>query len=94
MVIQSLLVVVLTAVGVLSLPIEGRLWRAGRISDRTMAILVVGRAPVGVFLFGLIQGYAAPLVLGTTALVTVPGVALYWVVLAGIREQALSRRRS
>jgi hypothetical protein len=90
---QGLLVVFLIAVGVLSLPIEARLWRRGLLSDRTMAMSAVGRMPVLVFLYGLIQGYGWPFILGTTALVLVPAIALYRTVFDLIREQAALRRQ-
>jgi hypothetical protein len=38
------LLIVLVAVA--SRPLEVRLWRAGRISDRTVTILVLGRFPI------------------------------------------------
>jgi hypothetical protein len=90
---QGPLVVFLIAIGALSLPIEARLWRRGLLSDRTLAISVVGRMPVLVFLYGLIQGYSWPFILGTTALVLVPALALYRTVFGLIREQAALRRQ-
>jgi hypothetical protein len=90
--VQGPLVVLLIALGVLSLPIEARLWRRGLLSDRTIAISVVGRVPVLVFLYGLIQGSSWPFILGTTALVLVPALALYRTVFDVIREQAAARR--
>ncbi len=89
---QGLLVVLLIAVGALSLPIEARLWRRGLMSDRTLAMSVVGRAPVLVFLFGLIEGSSLPFILGTTALVLLPALALYRTVFDLIHEQAKARR--
>jgi hypothetical protein len=90
---QGLLVVLLIAVGALSLPIEARLWRRGLLSDRTIAISIVGRMPVLVFLYGLIQGYGWLFILGTTALVLLPTLALYRTVFDLIREQATLQRR-
>lgn len=89
---QGPVVVLLIAAGALSLPIEARLWRRGLLSDRTMAISVVGRLPVLVFLYGVIQGSSWPFVLGTTALVLVPALALYRTVYDSVREQAALRR--
>lgn len=88
---QGPLVVLLIAVGALSLPIEARLWRRGLLSDRTIAMSVVGRMPVLVFLYGLIQGSSWPFILGTTALVLVPALALYRFTFDFIREQATLR---
>jgi hypothetical protein len=84
---QGLLVVLLIAVGALSLPIEARLWRRGLLSDRTIAISIVGRMPALVFLYGLIQGYGWLFILGTTALVLLPTLALYRYTLDFVREQ-------
>jgi hypothetical protein len=89
---QGPLVVLLIAVGVLSLPIEARLWRRGLLSDRTIALSVVGRVPVLVFLYGLIQGSSWPFIVGTTALVLLPALALYRTVFDLVREQAALRR--
>ena len=41
---------------VITRPREERAWRAGRISDRTAAWLVVARLPFMAFAFGLIIG--------------------------------------
>jgi hypothetical protein len=90
---QGPLVVLLIAIGVLSLPIEARLWRRGLLSDRTIAMSIVGRTPVLVFVYGLIQGSSWLFILGTTALVLVPAVALYRTVFDLIREQATLQRR-
>ena len=87
---EGALVAVLVVAAVLSLQIEARLWRAGRLSDRAMTILLLGRLPVVVFLFGIIQGYALPFTLATTALVLVPAVLLYQFVLQLLREQRIS----
>ena len=90
---QGPLVVLLIAVGALSLPIEARLWRRGLLSDRTIALSVVGRMPLLVFLYGLIQGSNWPFILGTTGLVLVPALALYRTVFDLIREQAVLRKQ-
>jgi len=70
-----------------TLLIASRLWRGRRLSDRTMTILIVGITPALVFAFGLIQGSSVPFTLGTTALVLLPGLALYRNVVELIREQ-------
>jgi hypothetical protein len=70
--------------------IAARLWRAGRLSDRSMAMLVVGLAPTLVFLYGLIQGSSWQLLLALPTLVVLPGMALYRLVLGFIREQSTS----
>ena len=55
---------------------EGQ-WRAGRISDRASAILVVGRLPLLLFGFTLFTGQDAPVVVGATVLGTLVAAALY-----------------
>ena len=72
-----------------SLFVAARLWRIGRLSDRAVTNLVVGIVPVLIFAFGVIQGSSVPFILGTTALVLLPGLALYRTVFDLIREQRL-----
>lgn len=61
------LVIALIVGAVLARLISIRLWRAGRISDRTMALLSVGRFPVIGLLFGLIVGLDPVLLLALVA---------------------------
>jgi hypothetical protein len=80
----GLLIVV---VAVASRPIEVRLWRAGRISDRTATILVLGRFPILVAIGALATGGPSLL---TAALIgvslAVPALFYRWT-LALVREQ-------
>jgi hypothetical protein len=48
--------VIVIALAVASRPIEVRLWRSGRISTRTLMLLMVGRFPVLVAVFGVLAG--------------------------------------
>lgn len=75
------------AAAVLSRPIVARLWRAGRISDRTAAILLLGRFPMMVLLFGLILRAPMWMVLGLIALATIPPVLFFGFTLDLLREQ-------
>jgi hypothetical protein len=86
--VQSALTVLLIAAAVISRPIEARLWRAGRLSDRTTALLLVGRFPVVVGLFAIIDGGAPPLVAGVTLLGIVPAAMFYRFTLDLLREQS------
>jgi hypothetical protein len=72
---------------VVSRPVEARLWRAGRISDRTTAILLLGRFPVVVFLFAVLAGGGPLFVVAFTALATLPALAFYRFMLRLLREQ-------
>ena len=77
---------VVALLAVCTLPIAARLWRAGRVSDRAMTLVVVSLAPLSCLLYALLTG-ASPVVLGLTALVALPGVLLYRTLLDLIREQ-------
>ena len=67
---------------------EEGLWRAGRISDRTNAVLVVGRLPILLFGFTLFTGQDAVVVVGATALGILGAAALYPVVARRLRRLA------
>jgi hypothetical protein len=56
--------------------IEGWLWRAGKVTSRTLAMLLVGHFPIVCFLFGLIATDSLPLALMIGA-VSLPSVLLY-----------------
>ena len=70
-----------------------RLWRAGRLSDRTAALLMLGRFPVVCFLFGLILRVQLPLLIGLTILALLPSALFYRHFLDLLREQAEYARR-
>jgi hypothetical protein len=67
---------------------EEGLWRAGRISDRTSAILVVGRLPFLFFGFTLFTGQELHVVVGATVLGIVAAAALYPFVVRRLRRLA------
>jgi hypothetical protein len=70
-------------------PIEVRLWRAGRISDRTLAVLLLGRLPLLVLIASLSTGGSFLL---TTALVgasLVVSALFYRFTLGLIREKSV-----
>jgi hypothetical protein len=64
---------------------EGR-WRTGRMSDRTAALLVVGRLPILVGGFFAIVGQGPLVALGGAALGALAGAALYSWVLGRLRR--------
>ena len=82
-----MLVALVIVAAVISRPVEARLWRAGKLSDRTTAILLVGRFPVVVFLFAVIGGGAPLFVLAVTAMAALPALAFYRFTLGMLREQ-------
>ena len=86
---EGLLVALVIAAAVISRPIEMRLWRAGRISDRTLAIVGLARFPIIAFLFGLILGASIPLLILITAVAIVPGLMFYRFMLDFIRDTAV-----
>jgi len=89
--VQGVLTVLLIVAAVISRPIEARLWRAGRLSDRTTALLLIGRFPVVVGLFAIIDGAALPLVIGVTLLGLVPAAMFYRFTLDLLLEQSRLR---
>ena len=87
---------VILVIVVASRPIEVRLWRAGRISDRTVTILVLVRLPVVVAVAALATG---GLTLPTVALIgaaLLPPLFFYRYTVSIVQEasaeQASSRR--
>jgi len=88
---QAVLTVLLIAAAVVSRPIEARLWRAGRLSDRTTALLLIGRFPVLICLFAIIDGASPPIVAGITLVGLVPAAMFYRFTLDLLREQSRLR---
>jgi hypothetical protein len=78
----------LIAAAVISRPVEVRLWRAGRLSDRTTALLLVGRFPVVVGLYAIIDGASLPFIAGITLMGLVPAVLFYRFALDLLGEQS------
>ena len=84
----SLPLVILMILMVVTRPVEERLWKSGRISDRTAAWLIVGRLIVLAVGFGVIVGLGVPQVL---LLVAIAAVAAY--VLEPIAQGRIERIR-
>jgi hypothetical protein len=80
----TLLVIV---VAVASRPLEVRLWRAGRLSDRTVTLLLLGRFPLVVALFAVLSGGSLPMTLVLVAISVLPGLFLYRFVLTLTHDQ-------
>jgi len=88
---EGALVAVVMVAAVVSRPLELRLWRAGRLSDRSTAILLIARFPVVCFVLGLIVGASGPLLIRITALAVLPGLLFYRFTLDLLRDQAATR---
>jgi hypothetical protein len=91
------LAILIIVAAVASRPIEVRLWRAGRLSDRTLTLLLVGRFPVVLGLYALLTGGLSLLTLFVIASSLLPSLLLYRFVLYRfvldlIREQAAQRQ--
>ncbi len=71
---------------------EEHRWLTGRMSDRTSALLVVGRLPVLALGFTLITGQEPLVVLGLTALAAAVAAILYPVSLGRLQRSTLRTR--
>ncbi len=58
-------------------PFEVRAWRAGRISDRTAALLILGRFPLIGLVVGVLGGAGIPATALLVGLMCIPAVVLY-----------------
>jgi hypothetical protein len=85
--VQAVVFAIIVIAAVASRPIEARLWRGGRLSDRAAAVLLLGRFPVLCFLFGLMAGASLPLLIGITAVGMVPSALFYRRTLGLLRDQ-------
>lgn len=82
------LVLLIVAIAVASRPVESRLWRAGKLSDRALTLLIVGRFPLLVGLIALLTGASLPLALFAVAVSLVSGLFLYRFALGLVQEQS------
>jgi hypothetical protein len=89
---QVVLLVILAAGLVVSLPVELGLWRAGRISDRITAILLITRFPTLSFLATLIVGLSLQRSAEGAFFSLLPGLVLYPYVHGRLREETAKRR--
>jgi len=81
-----MLLVVVAAVA--SRPIEVRVWRAGRLSDRTMTLLLFGRFPLVVASFTVLSGGSLLMTLLLVGISALPGLFLYRFMVGFIHDQA------
>lgn len=83
---ETVLLVMLVFALIATRLVEERRWRAGRMTDRTAALLVVARLPVLILGFGLIAGRPAGETLLLTAIAAGVAGLLYRRVLARLRR--------
>lgn len=74
---------------VASRPIEVRLWRAGRLSDRAVTVLMLARFPLLVAMGALATGGPLALDLLLVGLALLPSVFLYRFLLGIVRERSV-----
>jgi hypothetical protein len=84
---EGIVVVLVILAAVISRPVEVRLWRAGKLSDRTAALLLVGRFPILGFVFAVLVGGEPLFVLAITGLATLTALAFYRLTLGLLRER-------
>ena len=86
------LVILIIAIVVMSRPIEARLWRAGRLSDRHLALLLIGRFPAMVGPFAVVAGASLPVIVFLVAISLLPGIFLYRFALGVVEEHSTADR--
>jgi hypothetical protein len=82
------LTVLVLILAVASLPIEARLWRAGRLSDRAVTVLVLARFPLLVAIAAIATGGPLPLDLLLVGVSLLPSVVMYRFLLEIVRESS------
>jgi hypothetical protein len=80
--------VLILILAVASRPIELRLWRAGRLSDRAVTVLVLARFPLVVAIASVATGGSLPLDLLLVGASLLPGAFLYRFLLGVVRESS------
>jgi hypothetical protein len=82
------LTVLVLILAVASLHIEVRLWRAGRLSDRAVTVLVLARFPLLVAISAIATGGPLPLDLFLVGVSLLPSVVMYRFLLEIVRESS------
>jgi len=85
-------VILVIAIILASRPIEARLWRAGRLSDQHLALLLIGRFPAMVGLFAVFAGASLPMIVLLVGVALVPSLLFYRFALGVVRENAPTPR--
>jgi hypothetical protein len=71
------LVILVVVIALASRPLIGRLWRRGKLSDRSMSWILVGRFPVLVGLLAVISGASWQVIVFAVAISLLSGIVLY-----------------
>ena len=79
---------------VVTRPLEARLWRQGRLSNRGLAILLLARSPFIAIFAVLAYRFDIALGLFLIAISALPGIVLYRFVRDQIEEQAREQARA
>lgn len=87
------LVIALLVVFVASRPIEVRLWREGRLSDRVTTVLVLGRMPALALVTCIAQGASIVLTAGLMAVSLLPIALFYRFFMNLLAEQRAERQK-
>ncbi len=87
------LVVALLIIFVASRPVEARLWRAGRLSDRTTTILMLGRMPALALVVCVAQGASPVLTAGILAISLLPMALFFRFFMGFLAEQRAERQK-
>jgi hypothetical protein len=90
----SWVAVVILVVAVASRPIEARLWRAGRLSDRTTTLLLLARMPMLVLSFSILYGGNVPITLLLLAVSFLPMAVFYRFVRNLLVEQRIEQEKA
>jgi hypothetical protein len=77
-----------------STPLEAHLWRNGRLSDRALALLVVGRFPILVAACAILVGTSPAFAIVVVPVALLPGFFLYRYVLEAISNEHGARGSS
>lgn len=78
---STILLALLVFALVATRPFEERRWREGRVSDGTAALLILGRLPVLLGGFCVIEGVPLPATAAVVLVALIPGLLLFpWVV--------------
>jgi hypothetical protein len=73
---------------VVTRPFETRAWQAGRISDRTLAILILGRFPLLGIAAGIVGGANLAVIVALFVVMSIPAIVLYGWTVRRIRDRA------
>lgn len=87
------LAVPLFVVFLASRPVEVRLWRAGRLSDRATTILVLGRMPALALVVCVAQGASPVLTAGIVAVSLLPMAIFFRFFMGFLAEQRAERQK-